>query len=61
MIGIVANTDDMEDFMKKNMFRLSSLFASFALVVATLSANQSCFFLINQPELPKGVKALRKF
>lgn len=47
--------------MKKNLMKLSGLFASLALVVSVMSANSSCVILINQPALPNSVKALRKF
>lgn len=47
--------------MKKNLMRLSGFFASFALFVSVMSANSACIILINQPELPEKVKALRKF
>ena len=47
--------------MKKNLMKFSGFFASFAFLVAVMSANRTCIMLINQPELPKSVKALRKF
>lgn len=47
--------------MRKSVLRFAGLFASFAMVVSVIGANQSCALLISQPVVPESVKALRKF
>lgn len=47
--------------LKKWLCRCSGILASLALVVTTVSVNQTCNILIHQPKLPQGAKNLRKF
>lgn len=51
--------------MKLSLVKLTSkfggLFAAFALVIASFSANTACMWISHQPELPEDVKNLRKF
>ena len=50
----------MKNF-KKWLCRCSGILASLALVVTTVSVNQTCDFWVHQPKLPQGAKNLRKF
>jgi len=43
------------------MNALLVLAAMAAKLVATMTANTTCVFLLHQPNLPDGVKKLRKF
>ena len=47
--------------MKKLIFKLCGVVASFALLVTTLNVNTNCIAFIHQPKLPKGALKLRKF
>ncbi|ROR21354.1 cyclic lactone autoinducer peptide [Mobilisporobacter senegalensis] len=41
--------------------KLGNLLAVLSLVVATVSANQVCYWWFNQPKFPEKAKRLRKF
>lgn len=43
-----------------NHLLLSSI-ASFALVVVTFAANQRCWYIVHEEELPDSCKQFRKF
>lgn len=45
-------------FFKKHA---SKFVVAFALTIVGMNVNQSCLFILNQPELPEGAKKLRKF
>lgn len=47
--------------MKKLIVKFDTFFASFALLMSIVAANQACGFFNHQAELPKNVKNLRKF
>lgn len=47
--------------MAKKSFKLSSIIASLALLVTSANANQTCVWVVHQPELPEGAMKLRKF
>lgn len=44
-----------------NKRKLGNFLAIFSLVIATVSANVSCYWWFNQPEFPENAKKLRKF
>lgn len=41
--------------------KLANVLAVLSLVVATVSANNICFWWFNQPKFPEKAKKLRKF
>lgn len=47
--------------MKKFMIKYGGMFAAFALVITTMTANSTCCFCIHQPKMPETAKKLRKF
>ncbi len=47
--------------MKKIIYKYSNLISVFALFMTTLAANRACVAVMNEPELPKSAKGLRKF
>ena len=47
--------------MRKFITKYSGVLTAFALLVASHSANVTCYFHFNQPSQPDAVKKLRKF
>lgn len=51
----------MKSTVTRFVTKFGGMFAAFALVIATVSANSACIWITHQPELPNEVKNLRKF
>jgi cyclic lactone autoinducer peptide len=47
--------------MKKITLGMSRIVSCLALMVTVMNVNSACFFLMHQPELPKGSDSLRKY
>ncbi|SHH69098.1 cyclic lactone autoinducer peptide [Clostridium collagenovorans DSM 3089] len=47
--------------MKKFVQKYGTVLTALALMVTAHSASTCCYYVLHQPELPKGAKALRKF
>lgn len=45
------------NFIRKH----GNVIAALGLLVTTTNVNSTCFWINNQPELPKSAKSLRKF
>jgi cyclic lactone autoinducer peptide len=41
--------------------KLMGLLPSMAIALAVFSANSTCFFYAHQPDVPKGIKRMKKF
>lgn len=48
-------------FMRKFFTRYAEVVAAFALMIATVAANSTCFFTLYQEEIPDAARKLRKF
>ena len=51
----------MKSTVNRFMMMFGSVFAAFALMIATISANSTCMWITHQPKLTDDVKKLRKF
>ncbi|WP_295219353.1 cyclic lactone autoinducer peptide [Ruminococcus sp.] len=51
----------MKSTVNRFMMMFGGVFAAFALMIATISANSACMWITHQPKLPDDVKKLRKF
>lgn len=58
---IVKGSEIMKSFMLKFFKKYGGMFAALALTVTTVNVNSTCFWINNQPNLPKNAKSLRKF
>ena len=47
----------ISNFIRKH----GNVIAALGLLVTTTNVNSACFWIYNQPELPKSAKSLRKF
>jgi len=47
--------------LKKLLYSLGGIVASFAVMVTTMSVNTTCLYIMHQPELPESTKKLRRF
>ena len=47
--------------MKKFIYKYASVLAALALVVTTVNANSTCYFVMHQDKMPESAKKLRKF
>lgn len=46
--------------MRKITMKLASVLASIALLITVTNVNQTCMFIMNQPNLPESASKLRK-
>ena len=51
----------INNLVTKTNIKILSLFATFALIITTMAANQKCWYVLHEDKLPENSKKLRKF